>query len=467
MIAVFSEEYSSVMTAVARAVLRHFGNDEKDVYVEISSADEGEIRTLNRTTRDIDKVTDVLSYQNLEDVRLPLKKEDYPTEINAEDDSIILGEIFICLQKAKEQADEYGHSMEREIAFLTCHGMLHLLGYDHQTEAEEKEMFALTEEILGGIGYFRDRNEPIRGEKPADEFRSGFVAIMGRPNAGKSTLINAIVGEKVAIVSWKPQTTRNKILGIYNEPNTQIVFIDTPGLHKPRNTLGEYMMKSAKAASEGVDCLLYVIDAEKGFDESDKQHVRGFLSEGEKVIAVVNKIDHVTKEKVFSILTELKEYKELEAVVPISALKKRNVEPLMDEIKKRLTDHIKYYDDDLYTNRNMRFMVAEIIREKALRLLDKEVPYGIGVDVTEYTVRESDGLINVTADVICEKAAHKPIVLGKGGEMIKKISTYARQDIEDMTGSKVFIKLFVKVRDEWRGSPLILKELGYDPKNPD
>lgn len=156
--------------------------------------------------------------------------------------------------------------------------------------------------------------------------------------------------------------------------------------------------------------------------------------------------------------------KGLEAVVPVSALRNRNIEPLLAEIEKRLTDHVKYYEDEQYTDRNMRFMAAEIIREKALRLLDKEVPYGIGVDVREYTVKED--VIVIQADIVCEKAAHKPIILGKNGAMIKKISTYARQDLEDMTGEKVFLQLFVKVKDDWRGSQTVMRELGYDPKNP-
>ena len=289
---------------------------------------------------------------------------------------------------------------------------------------------------------------------------------MGKPNAGKSTLINTIVGEKVAIVSWKPQTTRNKILGIYNEENCQIIFIDTPGLHKPKNNLGTYMMKTASSALEGVDCVLYVVDCEKGYDEKDKFNIVSYVNSGLKVIVAVNKVDHVTKEKVFEILTALNELTKLSAVVPISALRNRNIEPLKEEIKKLLTDTVKYYDDEQFTDRNMRFMASEIIREKALRLLDKEVPYGIGVDVRDYFVRD-DGIIEINADIICEKPAHKPIILGKGGSMIKKIATYARQDIENMTGSKVFITLFVRVKTDWRDSDLVMKDLGYDPKNPD
>lgn len=468
MLNIFAKEYADVIENTVLGVLDYFSTKEKDVDVEVSLVEEEEIRQLNAETRGIDKVTDVLSFQNLETISLPITPDKYPMDINFEDGSVILGEICICLSRAIEQAQEYGHVVEREIAFLTCHGMLHLLGYDHATEEEEKEMNHLTEEILDSLGYTRDF-VPEKKEKKKENvnFKSGFVAIMGRPNAGKSTLINTIVGEKVSIVSWKPQTTRNRILGIYNDEECQIVFIDTPGLHKPRNTLGEYMMKSAKIATEGVDCLIYVIDAEKGYDENDRSRLLSFINEGENVIAVVNKIDHVTKEKVFSILTELNKLEKLAAAVPVSALRNRNVEPLLSEIKKRLTDSVKYYPDEQYTDRNMRFMTAEIIREKALRLLDKEVPYGIGVDVRDYTVKEDGSLISVEADIICEKSAHKPIILGKGGAMIKKISTYARQDLEDMTGTKVYLNLFVKVKDEWRGSQSIMKELGYDTKNPD
>lgn len=463
-------DYEDVIEKVIKSTAKRLDFDAEDIDVEVSITDEEEIRTLNKETRNIDKVTDVLSFQNIENVTLPLVKEDYPDDINGEDDSVMLGEILICEEQAKRQAEEYGHSIEREIGFLTCHGMLHLLGFDHQDEAGEKEMNTLCEEILSDAGYTRDyvleEKEEEKIEETAREFRSGFVAVMGKPNAGKSTLINTIVGEKVAIVSWKPQTTRNKILGIYNEKNYQIIFIDTPGLHKPKNHLGEYMMKTASTALDGVDCVVYVVDCEKGYDEKDKFNIVSYVNSGLKVIVAVNKVDHVTREKVFEILTELNKLDKLTAVVPVSALRGRNIEPLKDEIKKLLTDTIKYYPDEQYTDRNMRFMAAEIIREKALRLLDKEVPYGIGVDIREYKMRDS-GIIDINADIICEKAAHKPIILGKGGSMIKKIATYARQDLEEMTGSKIFLTLFVRVKDDWRGSDFIMKELGYDTKNPD
>lgn len=461
MIRVYSPN-EEIIRKVIDTVAERLDFSVSDIDVEVSFVGEEEIRVINNDTRGIDRVTDVLSFQNLEDIELPFVKEDYSDEINGEDGSVMLGEILICEEQMKRQAEEYGHSEDRETAFLTCHGMLHLLGFDHEDADGEKEMNDLCEEILLKAGFPRD----LTARKTEKEFKSGFVAVMGKPNAGKSTLINTIVGEKVAIVSWKPQTTRNKIIGIYNERDCQIIFIDTPGLHKPKNNLGEYMMKTASAALDGVDCVIYVVDCEKGYDEKDKFNIVNYINLGLKVVVAVNKVDHVTREKVFEILTELNKLNKIVAVVPISALRGRNIEPLKEEVKKLLTDTIKYYPDEQYTDRNMRFMAAEIIREKALRLLDKEVPYGIGVDIREYRTREN-GIVDINADVICEKAAHKPIILGKGGSMIKKISTYARQDLEAMTGSKIFLTLFVRVKDDWRGSDFIMKELGYDPKDID
>ena len=465
MIEIYSESYQKELSSAAAGVCEKLGVLPEDIDVEINVVDEEEIRTLNREERNIDKVTDVLSFQNLTEIKFPFVKTDYTDDVNPENDAVILGEIFICLKRAIEQAEEYNHTVERELSFLCCHGMLHLFGYDHDTEEKENEMNGLCAEVLISLGQTRD--EPFaKPESTEGTFSSGFVALMGRPNAGKSTLLNTIVGEKVSIVSWKPQTTRNKIKGIYNEKNCQIIFIDTPGLHKPKNSLGDYMMKTAASATEGIDCIVYLIDGEKGFLTDDKNNIEAYLKGGFNVIVAVNKVDHITKEKVMDILTELNGFEKLKAVVPISALRSRNVKPLLDEIKKLLTDTIKYYDEDSYTDKNMRFITAEIIREKALRLLDQEVPYGIGVEVREYAYREGADIIDINADIICEKQAHKPIILGKGGSMIKKIATYARQDLEKIAGSKIFLTLFVRVKEDWRENEAVMRAIGYDKKDP-
>jgi GTP-binding protein Era len=462
MIRIFhAKTHLKTVKKAAQAALLALDVKEKDVYIELSLVDEAKIKKLNNNARQIDEVTDVLSFQNIADIKLPLNVKSYPSEYSGE--GLVLGEIFICLKRAEGQAEEYGHSIERELAFLTVHGVLHLLGLDHVTEEGHEKMTDLTERILKSAGFEPSCGEIAPVPRPASSaFKSGFVAVMGRPNAGKSTLINALVGEKVSIVSWKPQTTRDKIKGIYNDAESQIIFIDTPGLHTPKNSLGKYMMKSAASATEGTDCVLYIIDGEKGMSEQDKENIDGYLREKLRVIAVVNKTDHITKERVFEILSKLNGIKNLSAVVPVSALKNKNTQPLILEIKKLLTDTVKYFDDDAYTDKSMRFMAAEIIREKALRLLDKEVPYGVGVDLTEYKLREGGGLLDISADLVCEKEAHKPIILGSGGAMIKKIATYSRQDIEAVTGTKVFLTLFVKVKSDWRDSPIILRDLGYE-----
>jgi len=225
------------------------------------------------------------------------------------------------------------------------------------------------------------------------------------------------------------------------------------------------MMRSALDATEGADAVVYIIDGEKGFLDSDKRNLKSNLEKGFSTIAAVNKIDHITKEKVFEILTMLKDFPLLKAIVPISALKAKNTQALLDEIKRLLTDNTKYYPEDMYTDKSLRFMAAEIIREKTLRLLDQEIPYGIGVEVTTFTERQKKDMIDIEADIICEKASHKPIILGKGGSMIKKIGMYARQDLEELTQKKVFLTLFVKVEEDWRSDENMLRDLGYHSKN--
>jgi len=459
--------YAQASQKAALAALRKMNVDIKKAEIEINLVSEELITELNGKYRNIHQATDVLSFANINE-KFPYNINSYPEFINPANGCLMLGEIFICVKKALEQAKEYGRKAEREIAFLTCHGVLHLLGYDHMNDEDEAEMNKLQDEIMKDFEkeYTDENSHSGEAEEKQDknDFLSGFVALMGKPNSGKSTLVNTLVGEKVSIVSWKPQTTRNRIFGIYNDEVTQIVFIDTPGLHTPKNKLGEYMMKAASRSLEGADAVLYLIDAEKGFDERDKRNIETYIKQNFNTVAAVNKVDRVTKEKVFDILTQLNNYPQLKAVVPISALKGRNTDVLLKEIRKLLTDNIKYYPDDMYTDKNMRFMAAEIIREKTLRLLDKEVPYGIGVEITEYERRSGKDIIDISADILCEKAGHRPIIIGKGGGTLKKIATYARQDLENITGYKVFLTVFVKVRENWREKEYIIKELGYDEK---
>ena len=289
--------------------------------------------------------------------------------------------------------------------------------------------------------------------------KSGFVTILGKPNVGKSTLLNKILGEKVSIVSPKPQTTRNKILGILNEPEYQIIFIDTPGKHNIKNKLDKYMDAEIEQAKQDVDIVLLVIDGSKRITDADYEWVESFNNSKQKVIVVVNKIDATSFEKLYPQLVKFNDMKFVLDIIPISARNGKNVEDLVKVIKDNLTSDIKYYDDDIYTDKSLRFMVSEIIREKALLYLQDEIPHGIAVDIVEY--KEEGNKVIIDADIICERDAHKPIILGSRGEMIKKIGTEARLDIEKLVQSKVLLSLFVKVRDNWRNNNNQMSNFGY------
>lgn len=294
--------------------------------------------------------------------------------------------------------------------------------------------------------------------------KSGFVAIIGRPNAGKSTLLNGFIGEKISIVSARPQTTRDKITGVLTTEDYQIAFVDTPGIHSPRNSLGGYMMKSVRRAREGVDCVLYVFDAGRTLLDDDIEMLDRTIKGGTPVVVAVNKTDEVTDEKIASAFVKLKELEGISAIVPISALKKRNTDILLDELVKLIPEGDKLFPDDMLTDKTERFLAGEMIREKALRYLSEEVPHGIGVEIKVFSER-GNGIVDVEADIICEKESHKGIVIGKGGQTLKRILTSARHDMEELLGQKVFLKGFVKVKSEWRDSDKLIRTLGYDKKD--
>jgi GTP-binding protein Era len=295
-------------------------------------------------------------------------------------------------------------------------------------------------------------------------YQSCFISIIGKPNAGKSTILNALVGEKVSIVSWRAQTTRNIITGIMHGDDWQIIFLDTPGLQDGKSMLTEYMSKSVRSASGDADGLLYVADGSRVIDEDELKRIEKYSNGKIPVVLALNKTDEADKERLVKNLLRLNEFKKLKAVVPLSALKRDNIGALKDELKAFLHEGEKYYSEDMITDKNLRFMAQEIIREKSLLYLDKEVPHGIGVSITRYEVRE-DGIAEIEAEIITEKQSHKPIIIGKGGEMLKKIGTAARRDIEKLSDEKVFLKLWVKVREDWQDNYSTLKDLGYDKKD--
>lgn len=289
-------------------------------------------------------------------------------------------------------------------------------------------------------------------------FKSGFVAIVGEPNVGKSTLLNKILGEKVAIVSPKSQTTRNKIIGILNDIDCQIIFIDTPGMHKSKNKLDEFMQKNIDNAKQGVDVTLIVLDGLKPFTESRMEFVKN--NDNKNTILVINKIDETSFEKLYPKLMPFNQLENIMHIIPISAKKGINVDKLLSIIKTYLPSNVKYFPDDIYTDKSERFLVAELIREKTLYLLQDEIPHGIAIDIIKFN--EDENLLTIDADIVCEKASHKQIIIGKDGEMLKNIGTKSREDIEKLVDKKVMLNLYVKVRANWRNNNLYIKDLGYN-----
>lgn len=294
--------------------------------------------------------------------------------------------------------------------------------------------------------------------------KSGFIAILGAPNAGKSSLLNAFVGEKVSIVSPKPQTTRDRITGILTDDDCQMIFVDTPGTIQPKNKLGEYMDKCIKSASDGCDAIIIVLDVTRQLLSKDIAFIEKYLPVAPVYIAL-NKIDLVGYEKVYPMLDKLsmflsdeREHKAVE-IVPISCKNKKNIDLLKGFIKDCLKDEVMYYDAEDISDKTQSFMAGEIIREKALWLLQEEVPHGIGVIIQSY--KEGKKLIEIDADIVCEKESHKEIIIGDSGKTLKEIGTKARLDIESLTGKKIFLKLFVKVRKDWRRRKNIMDDLGY------
>ena len=286
-----------------------------------------------------------------------------------------------------------------------------------------------------------------------------FVSIMGKPNVGKSSLLNALLGEKVAIVSRKPQTTRNRITGILTKGETQYVFTDTPGLHKPKTLLGEYMMKSAEAAAGGTDVILFVVECDVPLNASETAALRSFAKSSTPCILLINKIDKINKGLLAKYLSELSGEYDFRAVIPISALEKDGLDIIFDELEPFLIESPHFFPDDMLTDQPERQLIAEIIREKMLRLLDDEIPHGTAVVIEEF--KDEKTLLSVRAEIFCERESHKRIIIGKNGEMLKKIGSYAREDAEALFGTKVFLDLWVKVKDNWRDRPTLVANFGY------
>ena len=295
-------------------------------------------------------------------------------------------------------------------------------------------------------------------------FKSGFVSLIGRPNVGKSTLMNRMIGQKIAITSNKPQTTRNRIQTVYTDERGQIVFLDTPGIHKAKNKLGEYMVNVAERTLKEVDVVLWLVEPTT-FIGAGEQHIAAQLKTIKTpVVLVINKVDTVKKEEILKFIDAYKDICEFAVIVPVSALKGQNTDTVLEVIYKYLPYGPAYYDEDTVTDQPQRQIVAELIREKALRSLNEEIPHGIAVTIEQMKERENGKVVDIEATIICERDSHKGIIIGKGGAMLKKIGSAARFEIERMMEMKVNLQIWVKVRKDWRDSDLFMKNFGYDKK---
>ncbi len=290
-------------------------------------------------------------------------------------------------------------------------------------------------------------------------FKSGFVSIVGMPNVGKSSLLNAIVGQKIAIISDKPQTTRNKILAIYTNDDEQIIFTDTPGIHKPHNKLGEFMVNEANRSIDDTDIIIFMVDATRNIQEMERKIVKKLSNQDIPCILVINKIDLIQKEKLLPLIANYSSLMNFSGVVPLSAKKKDGIELLLNDIREFLNPGPKFYYDDMVTDQPEKQIAAEIIREKLLWLLDKEIPHGIAIEIEK--MQEKKNITSISAVIYCEKPSHKGIIIGKNGDMLKKIGSMARSDIEKMLDKKVFLELWVRVKSDWRNSNYLMKSFGF------
>ena len=289
--------------------------------------------------------------------------------------------------------------------------------------------------------------------------KSGFVSIIGRPNVGKSTLLNTLVNQKIAITSDKAQTTRNVIQGVYNEPDYQIVFVDTPGIHKPVNKLGRVLNKQSYSFMKDVDVVLFVIDAKEGIGKGDRWIMENLEKTEAPVILVINKIDKITDEQILMTIEEYKDLFPFAEIVPTSALKKDNVNRLIEVIKKYLTDDIKYFDEEIITSSSISFMIGEIVREKLLNVTEEEVPHSLTCHCVKY--EEKKDIVNIMVDIVVDRDSIKKIVIGKNGSRLKEIGSLAREEIEEWTQKKVYLELFVKTIKNWKDKEKYLSELGF------
>ncbi|WP_147802940.1 GTPase Era [Alkalicoccus halolimnae] len=295
-----------------------------------------------------------------------------------------------------------------------------------------------------------------------ENYKSGFVALIGRPNVGKSTLLNQLLGQKIAIMSDKPQTTRNRVQGVYTEERGQIVFIDTPGIHKPKHRLGDFMSKVAQTTLREVDLVLFLVDAKEGKGAGDNFIIERLKGVDTPVFLILNKIDEIHPDELLPLIASYQKEFNFDEVIPVSALEGNNVPTLVDQAFNRLEDGPQFYPDDHITDHPERFLMSEMIREKALHLTREEIPHSLAVEIEQIKPRENSDTVYVGAVIVVERSSQKGIIIGRQGKMLKEIGQLAREDIQNMLGTKIFLELWVKVEKDWRNKPKYLKEFGYD-----
>lgn len=461
----------------------------KDSYVSVFFVDVDEIHELNKNTRKIDSPTDVLSLPMLHmtegKLNEPLLPEEYEMDQNGKR-ILNLGDIIICPSVACANAKTYGHSDERELLFLFAHSLLHLVGYDHIEEPMAERMIYLQKKLMVGIGLGMEDEEAevTRHEEevnskadsniayPAGSLceHCGYVSILGRPNVGKSTLVNYITGMKVAIVSHRPQTTRTNIRSIYNTDDAQVIFVDTPGVHTPGSKLAQVMVSNSFHSAKNSDIVLFIADGRFPKPGNIEKKLIDLCRENnKKVILAINKSDDIDKESLLPMIANYSRMYYFEAIVPISAKTGDNVDLLLAELIKQLPAGPRLFDSEYMTNQTEREITSELIREQILHYIDQEIPHGTAVEIDvfeekypENSVDEYDReMVVVKASIVCERDSHKGIIIGKDGSMLKRIGTASRRNIEHLLGCKVYLDLFVKVRQDWKNNDTFLKSFGY------
>ncbi len=488
---------------------------DSTVTVNLMFVGESRMKSVNKENRGINETTDVLSFpmHDLTNGVLNEEPQEWDFEVLENEDGEIeeslynLGDILISLEAAAEQAKEYGHSEEREIVFLALHGLLHLLGYDHEDDEMEALMQAEADAILSEAGLDRTEGENVlsaalsgdaeeaqddnedAGEDKAEAdrdggpgyelvlprelpegFKSGFVAIVGRPNVGKSTLLNRLTGTHIAITSAKAQTTRYNIRSIVNRDDAQLVFIDTPGLHKSTHRLDEYMMKDSWSAVEDADVILLMIDSGRSqITQMEKNVIAAAERSNTPLVLAINKADDLPKPELLPIIARYHRLHPFRNIIPISATRGDGVEELLDLLQEELPEGPMLFDPDDYTDQSERQLAAEYIREQLLFYMHQEIPHGTAVLIETFEEIAADNptdeydrkLVRIEASILCDKDSHKGMIIGRNGQNLKRISSSARIRLEELLGCKVYLKCFVKVRPDWRNKSSILTSLGF------